>query len=800
MGIAASGRALDVLEDVLDRPEQDRELWLTARHGDDPELVDSVRRLLARAAGGHAALPTEPPEPRPVDPDRPPPERIGAYRLTERLGEGGMGVVWRGERDDGLFEHVIAAKLIRGARLDPRTAARFVVERRALARVSHPGIARLLDGGVTPDGEPYILMDYVEGAPVTDAVLRRDLDARATVALMRQVCDAVAAAHRALVVHGDIKPSNVLVTPDGDVRLLDFGVARLLETDAALEAAMPITAAYASPERRAGEPPGVADDVYALGMLLRELLARAGPTLAGRTPRPLHPDLAAVADRATATAPEHRYGGADALAADLRRWGEGRPVEARGASRVYAARRYVGRHPLATAAAAAAVVALTATAVVTSTLYVQAEAARRDADRRFADARGMANYLLFDIFDRLQSAPRTLAVRRDLAATGQRYLDRLATDERAPVDVQVEAVRGLTRLGSVQGGGRGPALGDTTQARRNLDAAVALGDRLTREHPDRGDLAVALGEARLTRAILVMEVQGDPAEASREIAAAQIALRRAEAAQADPVAVGHLAVDVELQAASLASWQARYDDCVAAGRRAIAAIGRLPPSERDAPKTRMREMRAWEMVGEGEWYAGRLKAAVEPYEFSLAIMQDLAARRPEDQDVRRGLASAQWGLGTTLISVDRSTEALPILADSVRNAEIAAAFDPEDTYAERTVKMVRQAYAQGLAGVGRLDEAIDLMRRDIVDRRAAAAKAGPDTAIRTRDLAVSTASLAQTYVKAGRMPEACRTYAEAYEVWEGLNRRGQVAALDRDTSIKGIVEDARRHCPALQLG
>jgi serine/threonine-protein kinase len=283
-GLAEEARALDALEAALDLPPEDRDGWLVTTHGNDPAFVDHVRRLLARAAGAHASLPTEPPQPARRDPPRPPPERIGPYRLTGQLGEGGMGVVYRAERDDGLFEHVVAAKLIRGARLDARAVERFAVERRALARVSHPGIARLLDGGVTPGGDPYILMDYVQGEPITDAVLRSDLDVRGVVDRVILVCEAVAAAHRRLVVHGDIKPSNVLVTPEGEVRLLDFGVARLLESEAEADGPGPVTAAYASPQRRAGEPPGTTDDVYALGALLQELLARCGPTLGEGAP------------------------------------------------------------------------------------------------------------------------------------------------------------------------------------------------------------------------------------------------------------------------------------------------------------------------------------------------------------------------------------------------------------------------------------------------------------------------------------------------------------------------------------
>ena len=251
---APGARALDVLEAALDQPTRERDRWLEREHGGDAPLVAQVRRLVARDAAASQALPTQPAEPAPPEDEPPPPERVGAYRLTAPLGRGGMGVVYRAERDDGLFEHVAAAKLIGRERLDGRLAERFDTERRALARLNHPSIARLLDGGMTADGRPYLLMDLVEGRPITEAVVEGDLPPRAVVALVLQVCAATAAAHGKLVAHGDIKPSNVLVTAEGEVKLLDFGVARLIEAEEGIEAA-PLTAAYASPQRRGGGPP-----------------------------------------------------------------------------------------------------------------------------------------------------------------------------------------------------------------------------------------------------------------------------------------------------------------------------------------------------------------------------------------------------------------------------------------------------------------------------------------------------------------------------------------------------------------
>ncbi|MGE0363332.1 MAG: serine/threonine-protein kinase [Vicinamibacterales bacterium] len=332
--------------------------------------------------------------------------RIGPYRVVREIGRGGMGVVYLADRADGQYERRVALKLATASLFDVAVRERFRGERDILAGLSHPNIATLYDGGVTPEGHPYFTMEFVEGRTIDAHCDARLLDVRARVRLFLDVCRAVSAAHRALIVHRDLKPSNVLVTDDGTVKLLDFGIAKLLPPlpdrgDDTLTGARLLTPAYASPEQVAGGRVSTATDVYALGLLLYELLsgrrahrvhgrsaaeierailedeplslcqalgrpetadaapdaqlARARATTPGRLRRRLAGDLQRIVAMALRKEPERRYESVSLLADDLERYLDGRPVRARGHSPVYRARRFVARHRLALAAAAAIV-------------------------------------------------------------------------------------------------------------------------------------------------------------------------------------------------------------------------------------------------------------------------------------------------------------------------------------------------------------------------------------------------------------------------------------------------------------
>ncbi|HKE46451.1 MAG TPA: protein kinase [Rhodanobacteraceae bacterium] len=328
--------------------------------------------------------------------------RVASFELVALIGEGGSSTVFRAARTmDGVEQHV-ALKLLRRGVFTPDARRLFRRERLALAHLQHPGIARLIEGGVTETGLAYIALELVEGVPITDFARERGLALRDRLTLFLQVCRAVDAAHRALIVHRDLKPSNVLVTADGTVKLVDFGIAKLLDTDDDVQTRMPaFTPAYAAPEQRAGGAVTTATDVFSLGVLLGELLTgRRLNDGSGRTPsgrsgdepapasiarRELRGDLDNIVMKAIATEPERRYASASAFADDIERLLDARPVAAHPPSRWYRTRKFVERHR--GAVATTALLALALLAVLGTTLWqvnvVRQEAARANAVRDF---------------------------------------------------------------------------------------------------------------------------------------------------------------------------------------------------------------------------------------------------------------------------------------------------------------------------------------------------------------------------------------------------------------------------------
>ena len=276
--------------------------------------------------------------------------RCGSFRLVRLIGSGGQGAVYLAERDDGQFEQIAAVKLLRHALLDATDLRRFRRERDILAQFEHPGVARLIDAGISEHGLPFLAMDHVDGEPIDVWCLQRAADRDQRLQLMRELCGVIAAAHRQLIVHRDLKPSNVFVTADGRIKVLDFGIARLLGDEADLGTAAPMmTPGYGAPEQRSGAIVTPASDVHALGVLLRELLTGQSPPRSDgetwpRWPDALPAELRWIFERCCAREPTERYRDAAELGEDLTRYVELRPLRAH---RRTAAVRPAALHPLA---------------------------------------------------------------------------------------------------------------------------------------------------------------------------------------------------------------------------------------------------------------------------------------------------------------------------------------------------------------------------------------------------------------------------------------------------------------------
>lgn len=534
-----------LFQQALEQPAADRRAWLAA-HGDE----DDVRREVAAMLDAYERDPGFLEQPvdavaslEAVALDRAIGRRVGPYRIERLLGRGGMGIVYEARRDDESFERRVAIKLL------PEWSAgllteRFASERRMLASLEHHGIARLLDAGST-DGVPYFVMEYVDGSPIDRWCDEHRADLEARIALVERVCEAVAYAHRHLVVHRDLKPANILVGPDGRPTLLDFGIATLIHEDDGASAGLTATAhrtytpEFASPEQVRGERVTTASDVYALGVVLHLLLTGRHPyELRGRSPieqmrsicedeasRPsavvtparaaaLRGDLDTIVAKALSKVASDRYATVEALAADLRAWRDGRPIAAAPASRLYAFRRFVRRNRMAVAAGAAVLVALVAGGGAAAWQARVARAERDKARNRFAQVRTFSRSLLFDVHRALTNVPGATESRRLLLDRAVEFLDGLAADAGDDNALKLELVEGYRRLAEVQGDPASANVGDTKAALTSLAQASRLAAEAHASEPQSLEAHLAALEVASTMAnIETAEGTGAPSVA-----------------------------------------------------------------------------------------------------------------------------------------------------------------------------------------------------------------------------------------------------------------------------------------------
>jgi serine/threonine protein kinase len=699
-----------VLGQVLETDPGLRQSALDRLCAQDAELRREVESLLALETKANAALETAAvpgaifrAQTENVVP--PAPNAIGVYRVLREIGRGGMGVVYLGERADGQYQKQVAIKLITSGLGNAGLDLRFRQERQILAQFDHDGIARLLDGGATPEGQPYFVMEHVDGLPLLDYCERQDLPVPRRIELFLAICDAVAHAHRRLVVHRDLKPSNILVTCDGKPKLLDFGLARVLDSGAISDVTQSfpmLTPAYASPEQVRGEPYTVSGDVYSLGVILYELLSNKRPynvpsgSLAEmvrvvceedpprlsdavsdeRLRRKLRGDLETIAAKALEKDARRRYASVNDLAADLRRYLDGRPVEARPATFSYRAGKMLRRHRVAIPAGALAAVLILAFA---ATAWWQARSARRSFD----DVRGLAHSVIFELHDAIAPLPGSTAARNLLIARALEYLERLSREAAGDPQLQHEVALAYERIGDVQGYAAESNLGNIRASLASFVKSTTILETLVRRSHDpqvqrdylRSLNKLASGYAR----------SGD-SKAAMETArkAVEIAERTWKAQPASNTALYDVASATGTLADSFTD-QGQYAEAVPLRERVLDLTRRYSQTASGGPESRRSLALAYKKLAALYGVLKRYEQSRDAYQQARSLDEDRFRANPADMRAGMDLSFDYSDLGWVLLRLDDKPGALASHMKALEIRQNAAKADPNDMRAATSV-------------------------------------------------------------------------------------------------------------------
>ena len=837
-------RVKDILQSALEREPADQPRFLAEACSGDEALQREVESLLAYQSRHQAFIETRAEDAaarlEQHDPSALEGQRIGVYRIVREIGRGGMGAVYLAERDDDQYQHQVAIKLVKRGMDSELVIRRFKNERQILANLTHPNIAGLLDGGTTDEGLPYFVLEYVSGTPIDVYCDAHQLGVVDRLKLFRTVCAAVQYAHSNLVVHRDLKPGNILVTVDGTPKLLDFGIAKLLDVDRSSDltemtlAGRPMTPEYASPEQARGDAVTIASDVYSLGVVLYELLtgcrpyrfrsrlphdisrviceeqpakpstavsrAADAPTESSAVPaapstahgisrkrgvepnklkRQLRGDLDNLVLMAMRKEPERRYASVEQLSEDIQRYIERKPLRARRDTFMYRSGKFVERNRLGVAAAAVIVLLLIG-GIVTTT-----RAARR-AERRFNDVRTLANSFVFEFHDAIKDLQGATPARELVVRRALQYLDSLSQEARGDGSLQLELAAAYVKIGDVQGNHNFSNLGDTAGATASyrkavdiLEASVAANPAAAQARRDLSVSYVKLGDMALQA--------GDAATAlasySKALEASE-ALRVTAPSDLDvrrTVAFSHHKVGNALSANGDVTRSLEHHRSALALRKAI--LTEMPSDVRANREVAISNARISRLLRD----RGDLAAALDHARMGMSISEKLVAAQPENAEARRDLGIDYQDLGLIQIKMGDFAGAIEHFRKSLAMDEAALAADPRNAGAQRDVAFGHSQIGDVLTLRGDYAGAGESYRKSVALLDALSA-ADPSNIELPSEAAAVYSVLGDVLLKAGDTMGAAQSYRKALSIREAAARVTGASEVTQATVAESLVQ------------
>jgi non-specific serine/threonine protein kinase/serine/threonine-protein kinase len=771
---------------------------------------------------------------------------LGEYKILSLIGEGGMGEVYLAE--DTALGRQVAIKVVKRGIGSRNIIRHFRDEERILASLNHPHIAQLYGGGATSAGAPYFVMEYVEGERLDVYCNERQLTITERLELFRKVCSAVTYAHQRLVIHRDIKPANIRVTGNGEPKLLDFGIAKLVnpDTPAATEQTITLAGAmtpeYASPEQVSGEPMTTASDVYSLGIVFYELLSghrpyrvksrlpdeiartireatplrpssavghfdkapgtsqfaditpesvsKARGTQPGKLRRRLAGDLDNIALMATRKEPSRRYASVGQLAEDIRRHLNGLPIIARKDTFGYRSGKFIKRHK--SAVAAAVLLGLTLLAGIGATAWEarRAERQRVRAEGRFNDVRRLANSLMFEIHDSVQDLQGATPTRRLIVSRALEYLDSLRHEATDDGSLQKELATAYEKIGDIQGNPYSANLGDTDGALVSYRKAIEIWERLNRAH---STIETQMAMGRSYRALGdILEQKGSIAETIRYYRESLALFNRlAQANPAEFAAQDELARAYETLGDGLSRAENAGEERLRCYDRALAIREQLLAAKPDNAK--MRRSVATSLMKVGATCDPKKPEAVQNIQRAIKMLEALSVVDPNNARARREVGHAYYQLGGVQITAGDFAGALESRRKAFAIREQIATQDPKNMQAQFDLAVAHADLAEALTGLGDTSEALHEAHASLPLFEQLSAS-DPTNAVYLRNLGLCYEKIAEAHRRAASVPSSNPALQKA-DLAEAVRWFDKAARMFSDLKTRGTLMPADAQQP-----